>query len=390
MKAGERHDEGSGNRSPRSSFSVTPWDVKGEVDYDRLIKQFGTQPVTPQLLERLKKLAGGELHVTLRRGLFFSHRDLSWLLDEYEKNNKFYLYTGRGPSGPVHIGHLVPWMLTRWLQDKFDAPLYFQLTDDEKFLFKDDLTLEDTKKWAYENALDIIALGFDKKKTFLFTDTEYAKTLYPQAIRVAKKITASTVKAAFGFTDSNNIGEFFYTSMQAVPAFLPSVQAGKNIPCLIPMAIDQDPHFRVARDVIPKLGYYKPAALHSRFIPGLEGVSGKMSASKSESAIYTTDDEKTVEKKVKKYAFSGGQDTIEKHRKEGGRTNVDVSYQWLYMLFEPDDAKLKKIHDDYESGKLLSGELKLILIEKLNTFLHDHQKKREAARKVVDKFFIRD
>lgn len=369
---------------------VTPWDVKGDIDYDKLITEFGTQRITPALMERLRKYAGGDLHVMLRRGLFFSHRDLAWVLDEYDKGNKFYLYTGRGPSGNTHIGHLVPWIFTKWLQDVFDVPLYFQLTDDEKFLFKDELTLEQTKAFAYENALDIIALGFDKKKTYLFTDTEYAKTIYPQALKVAKKITASTVKAAFGFTDTNNIGEFFYTSVQAVPAFLPSVQAGKNIPCLIPMGIDQDPHFRVSRDVMPKLGFYKPAALHCRFFPGLLGQGGKMSASQADATIYTTDDEKTVEKKVKKYAFSGGRDTIEEHRRLGGDPGVDVSYQWLYMLFEPDDKKIKTIHDDYTSGKLLSSELKMILIEKLNAFLKDHQKKREAARKVVDSYFIKD
>ncbi len=373
-----------------TTFSVTPWDVKGEVDYDKLITEFGTQRISDELMARLQKYAKGELHVLLRRGLFFSHRDLNWVLDEYDKGNKFYLYTGRGPSGDTHIGHLVPWIMTKWLQDVFDVPLYFQLTDDEKFLFKDELSLEDTHRMAYENALDIIALGFDKKKTYLFTDTDYAKTLYPQALRVAKKITASTVKAAFGFTDTNNIGEYFYTSMQAVPAFLPSVQAGRNIPCLIPMGIDQDPHFRVSRDVMPKLGYYKPAALHCRFFPGLLGSMGKMSASQADAAIYTTDDEKTVEKKIRKYAFSGGKDTIEEHRKLGGNPAIDVSYQWLYMLFEPDDAKIKQIHDDYASGKLLSGELKAILIEKLNAFLREHQKKRESARKVVDKYFIKD
>ena len=373
-----------------ADFSVTPWDVKGDVDYDKIIDEFGVQRVSPELLERIKKYAKGDLHVMLRRGLFFSQRDMPWLLDEYDKGNKFYLYTGRGPSGDTHLGHLVPWIMTKWLQDTFDVPLYFQLTDDEKFLFKDDLTLEDTNRMAHDNALDIIALGFDKKKTFLFTDTEYAKTIYPQALKVAKKITASTVKAAFGFTDTNNIGEYFYTSVQAVPAFLPSVQAGRNIPCLIPMGIDQDPHFRVSRDVMPKLGFYKPAALHCRFLPGLSGPSGKMSASHAETTIYTTDDEKTVEKKIRKYAFSGGRDTIEEHRKLGGNPNVDVSYQWLYMLFEPDDAKIKAIHDDYVSGKLLSGELKAILIEKLNAFLREHQKKREAAKKVVDQFFIKD
>jgi tryptophanyl-tRNA synthetase (EC 6.1.1.2) len=42
------------------------------------------------------------------------------------------------------------------------------------------------------------------------------------------------------------------------------------------------------------------------------------------------------------------------------------------MIFEPDDQKIKKIEEEYRSGKLLTGELKEILIEKLNEFLETH------------------
>ena len=81
---------------------VTPWEVKGDIDYDKLIKEFGTQKLDDKLLKRIEKLAGGLNHM-LRRGIYFSHRDLNWLLDEYEKGNKFYLYTGRAPSGPGRL-----------------------------------------------------------------------------------------------------------------------------------------------------------------------------------------------------------------------------------------------------------------------------------------------
>jgi len=310
------------------------------------------------------------------------------LLDQYEKKDKFFLYTGRAPSGPVHIGHLVPWMFTKWLQDKFDVELWFQFPDEEKFLFKENLTLEDTNKYLNENMLDVIALGFNPKKTHFLIDTLHAKSMYKQAIRVSKKITFSTAKAAFGFTGETNIGSIFYTSMQAVPAFLPSVLAKKNIPCLIPLGVDQDLHFRIARDVITKLGYYKPAIIHCRFLPSLTGTE-KMSASDETTAVYTIDSPEIVEKKIKKYAFSGGQATIEEHRKKGGNPDIDVSYQWLIFL-EEDDKKLKKIHDDYKSGKLLTGELKQILIDKLNIFLKEHQKKREKAKSQVDKFIFKE
>ena len=368
-------------------MKVTPWEVSGDIDYEKLIKEFGTEKITDKLLSRIKKHTG-ELHPYLRRKIVFSHRDLNWVLDEYEKGNKFFLYTGRSPSGPVHIGHLTTWMFTKWLQDKFDVDLWFQFPDEEKFLFKEKLTFEDTANYLKENMLDVIALGFNPKKTKFLIDTKHAGLMYKEACRIAKKITFSTVKAAFGFDNSYNIGQIFYTAMQAVPAILPSAMAGKNIPCLIPYAIDQDPHFRVARDALPKIGYYKPAAIHSVFLPPLTGPGGKMSSSEANAAVCTTDSPEEVRRKVMKYAFSGGRETVEEHRKKGGNPDVDVSYQWL-TFFEENDTKLKKIYEDYKSGKMLTGELKQILVDNLNIFLANHQKEREKAVKKVDKYVLK-
>lgn len=368
-------------------FKVTPWEVKGSIDYDKLIEEFGVSRIDEKLLNRIKKHTK-DIHFMLRRNVFFANRDLNWILDEYEKGNKFFLYTGRGPSGKIQLGHLQTWIFTKWLQDKFNVELWFQFTDDEKFLFKN-MSFEEIQKWTYDNMLDVIALGFDPKKTHFLIDTKHAGLMYPEAIKFAKKITFSTVKAAFGFTNDFNIGQIFYTSMQAVPAVIPSILKGKNIPCLIPLAIDQDSHFRVARDVYPKLGYYKPAIIHGMFIPPLTGPEGKMSSSDENSAIFTTDSPEEVKRKVNKYAFSGGQATLEEHRKKGGNPDIDVSYLWLKMLFEPDDKKLERIYRDYKSGKLLSGELKAILIEKINTFLKEHQKRRKSAKKQINKFLFR-
>ncbi|MBW2978056.1 tryptophan--tRNA ligase [Candidatus Woesearchaeota archaeon] len=371
----------------KKEFVVTPWEVTGDVDYKRLVREFGIKEIDDSLLKRIKKVAG-ELHPFLRRKIFFAHRDMNWIMDEYEKGNKFFLYTGRAPSGHTHLGHLVPWIFTKWLQDKFNVELWFQFPDEEKFLFKEKLTLEDTEKYTYENMLDIIALGFDPKKTKFLVDTKNAGLMYKEALKVAKKITFSNVKAAFGMTNDVNIGSIFYTAMQAVPAFLPSVIAKKNIPCLIPHAVDQDPHFRLSRDVVGKLGYYKPASIQCRFLPALRGASGKMSASVEETAVYTIDDPETVKKKINKYAFSGGRATVEEHKKLGGQPEIDVSYQWL-NFFEDDDKKLEKIYKDYKSGRLLTGELKAILINKINVMLKKHQVAREKAKSQIDKFLIK-
>jgi len=374
--------------SKEKEFVVTPWEVRGEIDYERLIRDFGTTKINDELLERIRKNAG-DLHLFLKRGLFFSHRDMNWILDRYEAGEKFFLYTGRGPSGNTHLGHLVPWMFTKWLQDRFGAELYFQMTDDKKFLFNPELSLKTTTSFTYENALDVIALGFDPKKTFIFSNVEYVKTLYKIALEIAKHVNFSTVKAVFGFQNTTNIGMVFFPALQAAPCFLPSVLKSENIPCLIPASIDQDPYWRgIAREVAPKLGFYKPAQIHNKLLPGL-GKGGKMSASEPETAVFTTDDPDVAVKKIMS-SYTGGRDTADEQRKLGGRAEICPVYHNYEFLFVPDDNELKKLYDDCKTGKMLCGECKTIFASKLKPFLKEHQKKREQAKDMLGKFMVKD
>jgi len=368
-------------------FVVTPYKVSGDVDYDVLVERFGTKKIDDALRERLSKY--GPLHHMLRREIFYSHRDMDWILNEYDKGNGFSLYTGRGPSGPIHLGHVMPWIFAKYLQDTFKAKLWFQLTDDEKFMFYDHLSLEDTKKWGYENALDIIALGFDPKLTNIFLDTEYIKTMYPTAIKAAKKITFSTIRAVFGFDNSNNIGSIFFTSIQTVPCFLESMERKKKVPCLIPCGIDQDPHFRITRDIAEGLGYYKPALIHAKLMPSLVGAEKMSTSAGADTTIFTTDDKKTVKKKVMN-AFTGGRVSVEEQRKLGGNPEICSVHAYNTFLFEPDDQKLAKLYSDCKSGKILCGECKQLLLEKVWKFLEEHQRKREKAKDVIEDFFVRD
>ncbi len=370
----------------KDEMVVTPWEVRGKVDYERLIREFGTQPLTEELLKRLESFTG-ELHLQLRRELFFSHRDLDTVLDLYEKGTKFVLYTGRGPSGPVHIGHLVPWIFTKHLQDHFDTRLYFQMTDDEKFLIDDENKLEDMTRYGFENALDLIALGFKPENTFIIYDVQDIDLLYDIALEVAKRITYSTARATFGFQDSTNLGWVFWPAVQAVPCFIHKKLTGENVPALIPAAIDQDPYWRITRDIAQKLGYHKPAQIHNRFLPGL-GIGGKMSASEPETCIFTTDTPEVVKRKVWN-AFTGGKGTATEQRKTGADPTICTIFQYFLYLFEQDDKKLSEREKRCRSGEILCGECKKELPERINTFLAEHQKKREKARDTLEKFHIK-
>ncbi|XP_029453804.1 tryptophan--tRNA ligase, cytoplasmic isoform X1 [Rhinatrema bivittatum] len=376
---------------------VDPWMVqtgsaKG-VDYDKLIVRFGSSKIDKELVERIERVTGHRAHHFLRRGIFFSHRDMHQILDAYEQKKPFYLYTGRGPSSEsMHMGHLIPFIFTKWVQEVFDVPLVIQLTDDEKYLWKD-LTPAQAYQYAVENAKDIIACGFDIDKTFIFSDLEYmgkCPSFYENVVRVQKHVTFNQVKGIFGFTDSDCIGKISFPAIQAAPSFSTSFpeifKDRKGIQCLIPCAIDQDPYFRMTRDVAPRIGYPKPALLHSTFFPALQGAQTKMSASDPNSSIFLTDTPKQIKNKINKHAFSGGKDTIEDHRKYGGNCDVDVSYMYLTFFLE-DDEKLEQIQKDYTSGALLTGELKKLLIETLQPMISAHQERRkQITNETVKKF----
>ena len=377
---------GETENNVHKEFKVTPWEVEGEIDYNKLIENFGTQTITPEILMKVKDLIG-EIHPMLKLQYFFSHRDFDWILSKYENGDKFYLYTGRGPSGMIHMGHLLPWIFTKYLQEKFNVKLLFQLTDDEKFLYGQDRTLEEIKHYTYENILDIIALGFDHRKTQIIVDTKHIKHLYPIATELAKRITFSTAKAVFGFSNSTNIGMIGFPSIQAAPCFLPSIIEGKPTPVLIPAAIDQDPYWRMTRDVAERLGYHKPAQIHSKFLPGL-GISGKMSSSRPETALFTTDDPEIIDKKVSG-AFTGGQATVALQRKLGGNATGCPVFWYLRYFFDTErqsDERLIKC----KSGNLLCGECKSDLATDSKSFIVDFKKRRESAKDIIKEFMYNE
>jgi tryptophanyl-tRNA synthetase len=282
------------------------------------------------------------------------------------------------------MGHLMPWMFTKYLQDKFGSKLLFQLTDDEKFLYSQERTREEIRHYTYENILDIISVGFDPDNTKIIVDTTHIKHLYPIALEIAKRITFSTAKAVFGFSSSTNIGMIGFPPVQAAPCFLPSLIEGKPTPVLIPAAIDQDPYWRMTRDVAEKMGFYKPAQIHSKFLPSLDSRGGKMSSSKPETAIFTTDEPEVIEKKVSS-AFTGGQATVALQRLYGGNA-LGCPVFWYLRYFFDDEKESDERFVKCISGNLLCGECKSDLARESKSFISTLKKRRESAKDSIEKY----
>jgi tryptophanyl-tRNA synthetase len=390
---------------------INPWDVQAATDeqgnilefnYEAISKKWATSLIDAELLARFERVTGHKPHRWLRRGLFFSHRDLELILDTYERDGEFLLYTGRGPSSDsMHIGHTIPFEFTKWLQDVFDVPLVIMLTDDEKFLFKEKLTQPEVYQFARDNAKDVISIGFDIKKTFIYIDSEFFTSGYNRhfslnATEFEKLVTNNQVRGAFGFHGSTNIGSNAFAAKQCVAAFASSYPFiwGNDIktyhrsaklaamPCLIPCAIDQDPYFRLMRDNCHRMAQPspKPALIHSKFLTALQGVGGKMSASNPNSAIFMSDSEKLIKKKINSHAFSGGQETLELHKELGGNPDIDVPYQYL-SYFEDDDEKLARFAEEYRKGDMTTGDMKKECVIMMTKYVKGFQ---EARAKVTD------
>ena len=132
------------------------------------------------------------------------------------------------------------------------------------------------------------------------------------------------------------------------------------------------------------MGLLAPSSTYHRFAVGMTG--DKMSSSKPKTTLFLSDDIATVEKKIKK-SYSGGQATVEEHRRLGGDPDKDVAYQYMMYFFEEDDKFLAEINDGYRSGKILAGEMKQMCIERATEWISDLSEKRDETAHLIETFF---
>jgi len=358
-----------------------PWDVEGDIDYAKLIRKFGISE-----LKELPKVFDDEL--LFRRKIVFAHRDIQRILEAVRDKKKFVMMTGLMPTGRFHLGHMIVAKQMVFYQ-KLGAKIYIAVADLEAYNARGQ-SLEDSRKIAEDYILNYIALGLKPENCEIYFQSERSKdgkkanAYYRLQNILARHATFNEFKAVYGDITPGKMLASLLQASDMLHAQLPEFEG--PCPVVVPVGIDQDPHLRLARDIfkrVKKLGFVQLSSTYNLFLSGLKG--GKMSASDSTSFIAMTDSASDVKKKINKYAFSGGQPTLEEHRKKGGNPDIDVSFQYLKVL-EDDDEELDRVYDEYKSGKMLTGELKNITIDKINSFLKKHQAKMVSAKKIIGKY----
>ena len=364
--------------------SVTPWEIKGNIDYEKLLKEFGLQPLRflPPAFQK---------HVLFRRGIVFAHRDFKYIAEALEQKKPFAMMTGLMPSGKFHFGHkLVADQIIFYQQ--LGAHVYLAVADIEAYNSRTPNMKELRDTAITEYLTNYVALGLDLKKCdFYFqsarsSDGKKANAYYRLASMLARHATFKEFEAIYGEISPGKMASALLQAADMLHPQLPEFEP-RPLPVVVPVGIDQDPHVRLARDMAQRIKEWKFLPLSSTyhtFLPGLKG--GKMSSSDPQSFIALTDTPEEAAMKIRKYAFSGGQATVEEHRTTGGNPDIDVAFQMLKYGLESDDKKLAQIETDYRAGKLLSGEMKQLAIDRVVKFLREHQKKRKEAEKVVAKF----
>lgn len=363
-------------------MQINPWEVKGDIDYSKLLTDFGLKPL-PSLPKKFD-------HLFFRRNIIFGHRNFDQIVDAAKNSTPFVMMTGLMPSGKFHFGHkmLADQMV---FYQKLGAKLYITVADIEAYNTRNPDLKELHKIAVEEYLLNYIALGLSPKNCdFYFQskrskDAKKSNVYYSLANMLSRHATFNEFQAIYGEISPAKMSAAL---LQASDMLHPQLDEFEGrVPVVVPVGVDQDPHVRLARDLASRYKCFNFLPLSSTyhfFLPGLKG--GKMSSSDPTSFIALTDSPDEAERKITKFAFSGGQPTLEEHRKKGGNPDIDVAFQMLRYGLELDDKKLKKIYDDYRSGKLLTSELKQTAVDKVRTFLEHHQKQREKARSKVSKF----
>ncbi len=420
-------------------MNVTPWDVEGTVDYERLIEEFGMRPFR-ELIDEIPNP-----HMLMRRGVIFGHRDYWRIVDAIKTGKPWAVMSGFMPSGLPHFGHKMTMDEIIWHQ-KSGGTAFVAIADMEAHAVRG-LSWEKTREIGKEYIKSIIALGLDRNSVIYFQSK--SANVKDLAFELSAEVNFSELKAIYGFGGETQLAKMFVTAVQAADILHPQLKDyGGPKPVVVPVGADQDPHLRLTRDLaarvsifsfepiegglrirsrkgskfldeLKKLDFDKkfyeehvdvfgevdeiekdvrsievelggfafipPSSTYHKFTTGLTG--GKMSSSKPESYISLLEDPESGARKIMK-AFTGGRATAEEQRRLGGEPDKCVVFEmYTYHLIESDE-ELERIREDCRSGRILCGQCKKMAAGMIEEFLKEHREKREEAESVLDDYTI--
>ncbi|MGY5621987.1 tryptophan--tRNA ligase [Limosilactobacillus fermentum] len=293
--------------------------------------------------------------------------------------------TGDRPTGKLHIGHYVGSLRERVKMQESGEYDPFIMIADQQALTDNARDPEKIRRSLTEVALDYLAVGLDPAKSTLFVQSQIPalaelNLYYLNLVTVSRLERNPTVKAEIQQKNFNrSIPAGFFTYPVSQTADITAFKAN-----LVPVGDDQEPMLEQAREIVRTFnsiygevlvepeGVFPPKGQGR--IPGLDG-NAKMSKSLG-NAIYLSDDEDTLKKKV----MSMYTDPNHIHVEDPGQVEGNVVFTYL-DIFDQDTAKVQELKDHYRHGGLGDVKIKRYLMEVLNAELAPIRQRRAEFAK---------
>ena len=317
------------------------------------------------------------------------------------KNEKNIILTGIRPTGALHIGHLVGALSSNVeIQNKGDYNRMYGMIADAQGLTDNFDNPEKVRQNVMEVALDMLAVGYDPKKTIMFIQSEVSELTeltfyYMNLVTVARLQRNPTVKTEISQKEKFNggvpVGFFTYPISQA--ADITAFDAN-----IVPVGEDQLPMLEQTSEIVHKFNsiYGETLVMPHAVVPQLQaaarlpGTDGNAKMSKSlNNCIYLKDSADDVAAKVKTMFTDPNHLRVE----DPGNTTENPVFIYLsvfakpehFATFLPEYSDYKELAAHYERGGLGDVKVKKFLNSVLQETLRPIRERREEFARNPDK-----
>jgi tryptophanyl-tRNA synthetase len=291
------------------------------------------------------------------------------------------ILSGMQPSGLLHLGNYYG-ALKNWieLQEQFECFYFVADWHSLTTLYEDPSHI---KKYSFEVAVDWLSAGLDPEKSTLFVQSripEHAElhlilSMVVPVPWLERNPTYKEKQVEVKSVDMSSYGFLGYPVLQTADIVLYDAD-------YVPVGIDQAPHLEISREIVRRFnGLYKKKAFKEpqakiSEIPKLNGIDGRKMSKSYNNAIYLSDSEKDITKKVKSMLT----DPARGLRTDPGDPDVCNLFPF-HKLYSPPEMQ-KEIDRDCRTAAIGCGDCKMKLVDTMLEGMRPHmERRREIAAK---------
>lgn len=351
-------------------------EVKTSVPIESLIQSpesYGANLITNSIMEKLVENTDHKISHFLKRGIFNGEIGFLDAINHAKSNKPLYIYLSITPTNRLtHLRHLIFFEMAKYLQNVLNCYVFIHVLD---FKAHCKYQANNINTWVNETLTDVLAFDFNNDKTIVLLNEEAIKLDYILLCDLQRRFKLGSFVGRFFNDDQVNTGHMdvvFQNCACGCSQYVKKIFSDPETRCLMLLRPSQKNVYDFSCELAATSKSNVPCALFGGFVSSLHGgakmpkVAHNVDMVKSQAkniqadfmTIYLKDDEKTIQRKLNKYAFSGGRDPFEEQEKHGADLSVDVAYH-LFRLFSKDDKRLDEISHLYGPGTLADGEKRM-------------------------------